>query len=41
MVHFPNRDVNYRIRVRYYDYKLFASTVSVKEIQAPFSDDKR
>ena len=41
VLHFPNRDVNYRIRVRYYDYKLFASTVSVKEIQAPFSDDKR
>jgi len=35
VLHFPNRDVNYRIRVRYYDYKLFASTVSVKEIDAP------
>ena len=32
ILHFPNRDVNYRIRVRYYDYKLFASTVSVKEL---------
>lgn len=32
VLHFPNRDVNYRIRVRYYDYKLFASTVSVKEL---------
>jgi hypothetical protein len=32
VLHFPKRDVNYRIRVRYYDYKLFASTVSVKEL---------
>jgi len=32
VLHFPNRDVNYRIRVRYYDYKLFASTVTVKEL---------
>ena len=32
ILHFPNRAVNYRIRVRYYDYKLFASTVNVKEI---------
>lgn len=31
VLHFPNRNVNYRIRVRYYDYKLFACTVSVKE----------
>jgi hypothetical protein len=35
VLHFPNREVNYRIRVRYYDYKLFASTVSVKELQEP------
>jgi hypothetical protein len=35
VLHFPNRDVNYRIRVRYYDYKLFASTVSVKELDQP------
>ena len=41
VLHFPNRDVNYRIRVRYYDYKLFASTVSVRELQEPVSDDKR
>lgn len=34
VLHFPKRDVNYRIRVRYYDYKLFASTVAVKEIEA-------
>lgn len=32
VLHFPKRDVNYRIRVRYYDYRLFASTVSVKEL---------
>jgi len=32
VLHFPKRDVNYRIRVRYHDYKLFASTVSVKEL---------
>jgi hypothetical protein len=35
VLHFPNRDVNYRIRVKYYDYKLFASTVKVKEIDEP------
>lgn len=35
VLHFPNRSVNYRIRVRYYDYRLFASTVSVKEIDEP------
>lgn len=41
VLRFPNRDVNYRIRVRYYDYKLFASKVTVKEIAGPASDDKR
>lgn len=41
VLHFPNRDVNYRIRVRYYDYKLFASTVSVKDLEKPAGDDKR
>lgn len=35
VLHFPHRDVNYRIRVRYYDYKLFASTVIVKELDQP------
>lgn len=35
VLRFPNRAVNYRIRVRYYDYRLFASTVSVKEIEEP------
>jgi hypothetical protein len=35
VLHFPDRSVNYRIRVRYYDYRLFASRVSVKEIDEP------
>ena len=35
VLHFPHRDVNYRIRVRYYDYKLFASTVRVTESEPP------
>src|SRR5437764_194646 len=29
---FPARDVHYRITVRYYDYKLFACQVNIKEI---------
>ena len=32
VLHFPARDVHYRITVRYYDYKLFACQVSIKEI---------
>src|SRR5690349_11610651 len=40
VLHFPKRDVNYRIRVRYYDYKLFASTVSVKELDQPATLDQ-
>ncbi|HEV2715529.1 MAG TPA: hypothetical protein VGU64_09725 [Terriglobales bacterium] len=32
ILHFPARDVHYRISVRYYDYKLFACEVSVKEV---------
>ena len=32
ILHFQQRDVHYRIRVRYYDYKIFASKVSVKEV---------
>lgn len=35
VLHFPKRDVQYRIRVRYYDYKIFASRVAVKEIDEP------
>jgi len=32
ILHFQGRDVHYRIKVRYYDYKLFGSKVTVKEI---------
>ena len=32
VLHFQARDVHYRIKVRYYDYKMFASKVSVKEV---------
>jgi len=35
VLHFPNRDVNFRIRVRYYDYKLFASKLTVKDVDEP------
>ncbi len=32
VLHFQERDVHYRIKVRYYDYRMFASKVSVKEV---------
>ena len=32
---FPNRDVHYRIRVRYYDYKRFAGKLTITEIDEP------
>jgi hypothetical protein len=32
VLHFTERDVHYRIKVRYYDYKVFASKVSVTEV---------
>jgi hypothetical protein len=32
---FPQRDVRYRIRVRYYDYKIFASKLKVTEVDEP------
>ena len=32
ILHFRERDVNYRIRVRYYDYKLFGSKLKITEI---------
>jgi hypothetical protein len=35
VLHFPHRDVHYRISVRYYDYKLFASKLKVTEIAEP------
>ncbi len=31
-LHFAKRDVRYRIRVRYYDYKIFASKLKVTEV---------
>jgi len=38
ILHFRGRDVHYRITVRYYDYKLFASKVSINEIDEPAAD---
>lgn len=35
ILHFPNRDVHYRIKVRYYDYKRFASKVSISAVDEP------
>jgi hypothetical protein len=36
VLHFRNRDVHYRIKVRCYDYKLFGSKVSITELdEAP------
>lgn len=32
ILHFKEGDVHYRIRVRYYDYKEFASRVSIKDV---------
>jgi len=32
ILHFKERDVHYRIKVRYYDYKEFGSRVSIKDI---------
>jgi hypothetical protein len=37
VLHFPKRDVNYRIRVKYYDYQLFASKLKVTEIDEPLN----
>ncbi len=38
VLHFQGRDVHYRIKVRYYEYKLFGSKVSVTEVDGPFPD---
>jgi hypothetical protein len=38
ILHFGDLDVHYRIKVRYYDYKLFGSKVSITEIDEPFPD---
>jgi hypothetical protein len=36
ILHFPNQhDVHYRVNVRYYDYKRFASTVKITEVDQP------
>jgi hypothetical protein len=35
VLHFPGRDVTYRIRARYFDYKLFASKLKVTELNEP------
>ena len=35
VLHFPKRDVTYRIRVKYYDYKLFASKLTITELNEP------
>jgi hypothetical protein len=35
VLHFGTRDVHYRIRVSYYEYKLFGSKVSVTEVDGP------
>ncbi len=37
-LHFPNRDVHYRIKVKYYDYKRFTSKVTVTEIDIAASE---
>jgi hypothetical protein len=35
ILHFPNQTVHYRIKVRYHDYKRFASRVNVSELSQP------
>jgi hypothetical protein len=35
ILHFPNRDVHYKVMVKYYAYKRFASKVSIFEIAQP------
>ena len=35
ILHFRNCDVHYRIKVRYYDYKMFASKVTITELDEP------
>jgi hypothetical protein len=41
VLRFPQRDVHYRIKVRYYDYKRFASKVSILELDAPPSNERK
>jgi hypothetical protein len=40
ILHFKNADVHYRIKVLYYDYKLFGSNVSITEVEEPASEAK-
>lgn len=40
VLHFGALDVHYRIRVRYYEYKLFGSKVSITEIDGPADVDE-
>ena len=35
VLHFQNNDVHYRIKVLYYDYKLFGSQVSITDLDEP------
>jgi hypothetical protein len=35
ILRFPQIDVHYRVHVKYYDYKLFASKLTITEIDAP------
>ena len=35
VLHFESGDVHYRIKVRYYEYKLFGSKVSITEVDGP------
>jgi hypothetical protein len=38
ILHFPQYDVHYRIRVRYYDYKRFAGKLRITEINGPLAE---
>ena len=38
ILHFGALDVHYRIKVRYYEYKLFGSKVSITEIEGPATE---
>jgi hypothetical protein len=33
VLHFPQKDVRYRITIRYYDFKRFSSRVSITEMK--------
>src|SRR6266568_5743518 len=39
VLHFLGRDVHYRIKVRYYDYKVFGSKLTIKDIDQPVSEE--